>query len=97
MTETFFSSREECFWAVTSVTVFGSIDNQSITKIVFCNIALKIEQMGRFSNRAVNCYKMLRLVTRRKDCKCLNIFMLHLLQMLQGKYARFLNQLFFDL
>lgn len=75
--------------SVTGVTDLGSADNQSITKIVFCNIGLKNEQKGRFSNKAVICYKMLRLVTRREDCKALVIIMLHLLQMLQGKSSHF--------
>ena len=75
--------------SVTGVTDLGSADNQSITKIVFCNIGLKNEQKGRFSNKAVICYKMLRLVTRRVACKCLIFFLLHLLQMLQGKSSHF--------
>ena len=46
--------------SVTGVTDLGSVDNQSITKIVFCNIGLKNEQKGRFSNKAVVCCKILQ-------------------------------------
>ena len=73
-----------------------SVDFQRFPNFVFCNTALKNEQRWRFFNKNRFCYKMLQEVTQICLCKSLIFFMLHLLQMLQGKSSHFLRKKFFS-